>query len=257
MELWVTLLFFAMFIVLAVGIIRVRAEIGPPSHEMAGTNVPTIMIDFFGTRAFSQTTMVMFPLFYWFTGRGYRTQPWPYQLEAMKMAERTRMNYRGMGLAMILALWFGGLAAYWAGITLFYHQGTNSNMLIGHAWGQWQEAQDRIQNPHGPEGMAMAFVAIGFAFTCFLTYMRTYFIGWPFHPAGYAICTQFGAEYYWSAIMIAWILKTLVLRYGGYRAYRKTLPFMFGLVLGEYTMGAFWSFLSLLLQQRTYDFSPG
>ena len=87
--------------------------------------------------------------------------------------------------------------------------------------------------------------------------MRTYFLWWPFHPAGYAICTQFGAEYYWSAIMIAWLIKTLVLRYGGYRAYRKTLPLMFGLVLGEYCMGAFWSVLSVILRQHTYDFAPG
>jgi hypothetical protein len=105
--------------------------------------------------------------------------------------------------------------------------------------------------------MAMAFVGIGFAFTCFLTYMRTYFLWWPFHPAGYAISTQFGAEYYWSCIMIAWAIKTLTLRYGGYRAYRQGMPLMFGLVLGEYTMGAFWSVLSVLLQQRTYDFAPG
>lgn len=257
MELWVVLLFFAMYLVLAVGIIRVRAEIGPPAHEMAGTNVPIIMIDFLGTRGISNFSMNMFALLYWFTGRGYRTMPWPYQLEAMKMAERTGMNYRGMGAAMMLALWFGGLATYWAGISLHYGQGVSANGLVAHAGGQWGEVQDRIQNPRGPDAMAMAFVGIGFAFTCFLTYMRTYFLWWPFHPAGYAISTQFGAEYYWSAIMIAWLLKTLVLRYGGYKTYRRALPLMFGLVLGEYTMGAFWSVLSVLLQQRTYDFAPG
>lgn len=257
MSLGVILVFFALFTVLAVGIIRVRAELGPPCHEMAGVNVPIIMTDFAGTAALDPHSMVMFPLFYWFTGRGYRTQPWPYQLEAMKMAERTGMNYRGMGLAILIALWWGGLASYWAGIHLHYHQGATTNALVMHAGGQWSEAVDRFTNPRKPDSLAIAFTLGGFLFTCFLTYMRTYFVWWPLHPAGYAISTAYGAEYFWSAILIAWAIKVAVLRYGGYRLYRRLIPLMLGLVLGEYTMGAFWSVLSVLLQQNIYDFAPG
>lgn len=249
--------YFLMYFILAIGIIRVRAELGPPAHEMAGMNVPMIMVDFVGTQALGGQNLTMVPLFYWFTGRGYRTQPWPYQLEAMKMAERTGMNYRGMGIAMGLALFFGALATYWATLHLHYKVGATGNGLVMHAWGQWNELASRLETPQRPDPMAMAFVGIGFLFTCFLTYMRTYFVWWPFHPAGYAISTNFGAEYFWSAILIAWLIKTLVLRYGGYKLYRQLLPVMFGLVLGQYCTGAFWSVTSVILQQRTYDFAPG
>jgi hypothetical protein len=114
-----------------------------------------------------------------------------------------------------------------------------------------------METPQRPDKAAMAFVFAGFLFTCFLTYMRTYFVWWPFHPAGYAISTSFGAEYFWFAIMLAWAIKVLVLRYGGYRLYRLLLPVMFGLVLGQYATGAFWSVASVVLQQRIYDFAPG
>lgn len=73
----------------------------------------------------------------------------------------------------------------------------------------------------------------------------------------------FGAEYYWSCLFISTIVKYLVLRYGGYRLNRRMMPFMFGLILGEYIVGAGWSFLSVLLNSgryiniRTYDFCPG
>jgi len=250
-------IYFAMYLVLAIGIIRVRAELGPPAHEMAGMNVPLIMVDFAGTQMLGGQNLTMVPLFYWFTGRGYRTQPWPYQMEAMKMAERTGMNYRGMGIAMGLALVFGALATYWATLHLHYHVGATGNALIMHAWGQWQELASRMETPQRPDKAAMAFVFAGFLFTCFLTYMRTYFVWWPFHPAGYAISTSFGAEYFWFAIMLAWAIKVLVLRYGGYRLYRLLLPVMFGLVLGQYATGAFWSVASVVLQQRIYDFAPG
>ncbi|MFA0734404.1 MAG: hypothetical protein OGMRLDGQ_000904, partial [Candidatus Fervidibacter sp.] len=36
-----------------------------------------------------------------------------------------------------------------------------------------------------------------------------------------------------------------------------TLPFMYGLVLGEYTFGAFWSAASIIRQKPIYDFAPG
>ena len=44
---------------------------------------------------------------------------------------------------------------------------------------------------------------------------------------------------------------------------RQVMPFMFGLILGEYAIGAFWSLLSMFLNEgriiniKTYDFAPG
>jgi hypothetical protein len=35
------------------------------------------------------------------------------------------------------------------------------------------------------------------------------------------------------------------------------MPFMFGLILGEYIVGAFWSAMSVVTGIRTYDFAPG
>ena len=48
-----------------------------------------------------------------------------------------------------------------------------------------------------------------------------------------------------------------ILRYGGHKLNRQAMPFMFGLILGEYTVGAFWSAMSVITQMRTYDFAPG
>ena len=105
--------------------------------------------------------------------------------------------------------------------------------------------------------------SIGLLATFGMMWMRTRFLWWPFHPAGYAIALLFGAEYYWSCLLISSIVKLLVLRYGGYKLNRKVMPFMFGIILGEYAVGAFWSLLSLFLNHgrliniKTYDFCPG
>ena len=57
--------------------------------------------------------------------------------------------------------------------------------------------------------------------------------------------------------MIATVLKWLVLQFGGGGSYRKVVVLMFGIMLGEYVVGAFWSILSVIIQQPIYDFAPG
>ena len=58
----------------------------------------------------------------------------------------------------------------------------------------------------------------------------------PFHPLGY--CIGPGLIWHWSPFFIAWLLKLVILRYGGLRFYRRALPFFLGLVLGDYVLGA-------------------
>jgi len=38
------------------------------------------------------------------------------------------------------------------------------------------------------------------------------------------------------AIIISWLIKLLLLRYGGLRAHRKALPFFLGLLVGSATI---------------------
>ena len=49
-------------------------------------------------------------------------------------------------------------------------------------------------------------------------------------------------------LFLAWLVKALVLRYGGLRGYRMALPFFLGLVLGEFGAG----FVRTLFGRRRY-----
>ena len=87
--------------------------------------------------------------------------------------------------------------------------------------------------------------------------MRARFVAWPFHPAGYALGMNFGVDYFWTCVLIAWVIKVVIMRYGGHKTHQKALPFFYGVILGEFLVGAFWSALSVVLQRKLYDFSPG
>ncbi len=67
----------------------------------------------------------------------------------------------------------------------------------------------------------------------------------------------FGVEYFWTCLVISTIIKWIILKYGGPARYRKGIFFFFGVILGEYCVGAFWSVLSVIIRAPIYDFAPG
>jgi hypothetical protein len=255
MSFWMALMFFGIFWVFSIAITRVRAELGPPAHEMAGMNASNMLVTVFGSRMVGGPNLAMFTMFFWFCGRGYRSHPMPCQLEAMKMGEASKMNMRGLGAVMLFAMFFGGLATYWSCLHLQYIWGVNH--MTDHNWPQYNQLASRLQSPEPMDWRGITAILFAFGCTLMMTLARIRIPSWPFHPAGYALSLSFGVEYYWSCMLIAWLIKSLVIRYGGYRLNRQVMPFMFGLILGEYCIGAFWSAMSVVTGIRTYDFAPG
>jgi len=143
--------------------------------------------------------------------------------------------------------------AFWSLLHLSYKWGM-STIPIGHDSGVFNMLQGRLTNPTGMNAPAVIFMGIGLIFTFFLMLMRTMFLWWQLHPAGYALSMNFGIDYIWSCLVFSSIIKWFVLKYGGLGLHRKATMFFFGVILGEYCTGGFWSLMSVILQQRTYDF---
>ncbi|NKB71095.1 MAG: hypothetical protein GKR89_28835 [Candidatus Latescibacteria bacterium] len=66
---------------------------------------------------------------------------------------------------------------------------------------------------------------------------RWRFIGWPLHPLGYPIGPIWIMDHLWFNMFLAWLIKVVVLKYGGVGLYRKTRPFFLGLILGNIVPG--------------------
>lgn len=256
MTLGSVLAFLAFVIVLHTTVTRVRAELGPPAHEMAGNiNAVTLQVAVAGTRGVGARNLAIFPYFWWLSGRGYRTTPMPVQLESLKMAEVSGAEPRRLAVGMAIAFLLGGLFSYWSAIHLTYEHGTTA--LIHHNSGQWAQLASYIGYPQDPSWQKMLFMGVGGVATAAMIWLRTQFSWWPLHPAGYALDMVFGVEYFWSCLVIAWLVKWAILRWAGHNTYQRFLPFIFGVIIGEYCVGAFWSAVSVILQRPMYDFSPG
>lgn len=253
MSLWIIPPFFGIFFILSTAITRVRAELGPPTHELVGMNAGNMMVDVIGARRVGTQNLSIFPLFWFFSGRGYRGHLMPHQLESFKMAEQTRMDVRRLGLAMVVAMVLGSLSAFWALLHLSFKEGLDL-IPIGHDSGVFRLLESRVSHPTGGDVAATSFMGVGMLMTFLLMFLRTRFLWWPLHPAGYALSTNFGIDYMWFCLVISSVIKWALLKYGGINAHRRAIPFFLGVILGEYCTGSAWSLLSVILQQRTYDF---
>ena len=67
-----------------------------------------------------------------------------------------------------------------------------------------------------------------------------------FHYLGLPIATSLPITWGWFSIMIGWLLKLFIVRYGGVRLYRTIRPFFIGLIAGQISCGASWMALDYL-----------
>lgn len=88
------------------------------------------------------------------------------------------------------------------------------------------------------------FFCVGALFTAFLAYMRYLYFWWPFHPLGYAICYSWTLMVFWFPCLVAWLLKIVVMRYGGMKMYVRARPFMLGMIMGEFSMAVVWALVA-------------
>jgi hypothetical protein len=58
----------------------------------------------------------------------------------------------------------------------------------------------------------------------------------------------------WLPLLVAWAVKLLILRYGGLKLYRDSLPFFLGLILGEFVVESLWTLIDIGLSIRSYGF---
>jgi hypothetical protein len=77
-------------------------------------------------------------------------------------------------------------------------------------------------------------------------------VWFPFHIAGYAVSTTYTMNVFWFSIFTASVAKWATLNFGGFRAYRKFLPFFLGLALGECVVTMFWGTMTMVLDRPMY-----
>ncbi len=258
MSFTIAFIFFGIYYMLCIALTRVRAELGPPAHEINWVRPEMMIIWAFGTKAVGPANLTIMSYFYWFN-RGYRNLVMPHQLEGFKLAELTRTHSKQMMKAILIACLLGIVASFWALLDMYYRNGAATARIAGgyrtdigsYAFSRlrgWLDNETLVDVP------ALVAEGFGLASVFVLVFLKNRFLGWPFHPAGYALAMSYALEYFWFCFFLSWLFKTVIVKYGGVRLYRKSIPFFLGLIVGDYVTASAWALVSPIAHIRTYQF---
>jgi len=260
MSLWVVAVFFVLYLVFGVIISRIRSELGFPVPDMYPMGPQYLLTTAPGTANLATQDLVGFSVFTWFN-KSYASHLSPHQMESYKLSERTGSTARQMFLAVLIAGIVALPIGFWMLLHMYFRNGgatANVEMYaLLHGSQTWNQLAGWIRQPQPPNLVAMVFVGVGFVISMFLGWLRLRFLSFPFHPLAYALAPCWGVAQLWMPLLIGSTLKFLTLRFGGLQTYRRVLPFFFGLILGELTIGSGWTILGIVLGIPTYDFWPG
>jgi len=180
------------------------------------------------------------------------TFPWASEMKTLVMASAANsfkmFDEVGVGKrrrifpAMLLAIVIGMVTSIWVLLTLAYrYGGLNLHWYIqggGDAFGHF--IAGLMRNPSTTDGWRWIFTGIGAVVMAGLMVMHHRFLWWPLHPIGFAVGNTLPMINTWFSVFIAWLLKSVILKYGGARFYKSLRPLFLGLILGHVTVAGFW-----------------
>ena len=229
---WVSLLFVVLLILTYIGFTRYVAEAGLVSMA-SPLAPPELIVKTLGSALVGSTSVALLPLCYAWSlnntnnlmcvlGNGLRL--------SSDMEQKSR---RYLIAAVVLALILGIGGAFWMTMHLAYSYGgvnLHGHYFRGFAADNYKIGIDLLPPSEIYWDGIVAF-GTGSLVMLAMLWARMRFAWWPLHPIGFPIGMML--FYQWFNIFIAWVIKVVVLRYGGAAAYRRSQPFFLGLITGH------------------------
>ena len=243
------ILAFSLFFLAVVVMTRMVAQVALPLFVMAWFSFTGWTARLVGTANLTRPEAVVLTHFHWFD-RTYEQIPMAHHLESLVIADRIGAQRRTMLKLVFAATAISiplGMATL---LQIFYERGAESARVASDtAWFagfNWSRYLDWTNNPKPFDPAPLARAGGSAAIVGALAWARNRWIGWPLHPVGYLFATSYALEWgQWNIVFVTWLVKTLVLRYGGLALYRRTVPFFLGLAIGDAVTKTAWGlFLS-------------
>jgi len=252
MSLWLPILVIGLSLVYLTAATRIRAETGDAWLFGPRIDPNVLIVATAGAASFAPQDLTIMAFLSNIATWDLRCVAMPHQLDGYKMAEELDISRGRMTWAIITATVVGVPVAFWSSLKIWHVIGA---LAKGEPWrvNQGKAPFERLAtqlNAPGPRDVVGGlFVGVGLFITVALFALRDQFVSWPFHPVGYAIAGTRSMAAQWFPFLIAWLCKTLILRYGGPKSYRQALPFFLGLVVGDFINGGLYTFIAFFIPE--------
>ena len=231
---WVALVFLFTAAALFVGFTRLIAE-GGLSDGSVPVVPAAIVISAVGSSAIgAQGLVVLATTYFWTNVRSFAMTSCA---NSLKLGDGFGGSKSPLFWTMLLAITIGLGSSMWVVMELSHSFGALNLKIPGGRHGSYDYAAALIRTPTEPHLWGWINTAIGALFMLLLMLARWYFLWWPLHPLGYPVGPTVIMDHLWFDMFLAWLIKVVVLRYGGVALYRKTRPFFMGMIAGHIVPG--------------------
>ena len=147
----------------------------------------------------------------------------------------------GVGIVLYMQYWQGASASgdWWANghkpkeafrSNIRYRQALEAQGTLeeANALSGWK----RFPNV-SPDKRCLVAFSIAFSVVLAFMFMRHRFPKWPFHPLMLLTMGMWSINTFAFSILLGWLIKLWVTKYGGAKLYQKLKPLMIGLIAGE------------------------
>jgi hypothetical protein len=229
---------------------RIRAELGPPIQDLQASGPDRAVFTFagpfvVGPKAWTALKSGVF----WTNMDAAQTYPSGAHVDALRMGEVSGALNRRYWISLMLVMLVGGLLAYWSTAYLGFFREPVKGLAPAQCWAKcsWVRLTAGFEDvTPRPSWSEVGGIGVGAAITWGLFALRSWGLRLPLHPIGYLLSCGVPMSMLWFPCLVAWLIKLIILRYGGLGLYRKALPFFMGLIVGQFVVGIGWRIVGMI-----------
>ncbi|MBI4531211.1 MAG: hypothetical protein HY709_06770 [Candidatus Latescibacteria bacterium] len=252
MPLWVVAMFLFGAFVIFIGLARIIAEggVGFARAQM----IPQPFVVYGVGTSFLNAEVLNSLAFTYGWAADIRTTVMASAINGFKLADAARIDKKRLVWAMMVAVVVGFAGSVWMTLTLAYtHGGINLQgwFFNGMPNTVFDFVADKLLNPVTEKilWMRWLFTGIGAVVMTFLMWVRHRYLWWPIHYLGFPIGDTWTIKWVWFSVFLGWLLKKLILKYGGITLYRQLRPCFLGMILGQIVAGGMWMGIDVVMNE--------
>jgi hypothetical protein len=187
----------------------------------------------------------------------------PHAMNALRISSVFKKHRRMFLPAMLSALVLGLVVASWSGMRVYYADGAYN---VGATYASksvapktFEAAERMIMRPRESAEVRPVAAFIGAGVMLGLLALRMKLYWWPLHPLGFLVATTFAMGTMWFSFFLGWLVKVLIMYFGGGKALRRGRSLFLGVIATEAFMVGACAVAGLISGERVggFIFLPG
>ncbi|NLH98579.1 MAG: hypothetical protein GX446_03700 [Chthonomonadales bacterium] len=248
---WVASAHLGLLMAVAIVYARIRCEAGTPSvYLFPFWQQQSLLTNLFGTHALAGVGgrgLVGLALMGGLS-RGVFPELSAYAAEGMSLADKTGISQRAAMRRYLIGATAGLIAGGLLYLSVCYSRGAD-NIGGGYQLAvmrrQFETTASQLGAPALPKPDLVFQTFLGGLIALSMNWARARALWFPLHPVGFAMTSAYGFHL-WFPFFVAWIVKGLILRFGGHAAYSRFVPLFLGIAMGRYLFtGIVWGLLGM------------